>query len=53
VRRSAVTARAPKRFRARVRVRGLRPGVYRLEVSAAERGTTLGKLRVSRRIEIR
>jgi hypothetical protein len=34
-------------------VRGLRPGVYRLEVSAAERGTTLGKLRVSRRIEIR
>ncbi len=33
--------------------RGLRPGVYRLEVSAAERGTKLGKLRTSRRIVIR
>lgn len=53
VRRAAVAARAGDGFRARVRVSGLRPGLYRLEVSAAERGTTLGKLNIARRIEIR
>lgn len=53
VRRAAVAGRAGDGFRARVRVSGLRPGLYRLEVSAAERGTTLGKLHISRRIEIR
>ena len=53
VRRAALVARAGDGFRARVRVRGLRPGLYRLEVSAAERGTTLGKLHIARRIEIR
>jgi hypothetical protein len=52
IRRAAVTGREGG-FRARVRVAGLRPGLYRLEVRAAERGTTLGRLAISRRIEIR
>ncbi len=53
VRRAAVVAPRADGFRARVPVSGLRPGLYRLEVSASERGTSLGRLHISRRIEIR
>ena len=52
VRRTAV-ARRDGGFRLKLPVSGLRPGLYRLEVSAAERGTTLGRLTIARRIEIR
>jgi hypothetical protein len=31
----------------------LRPGTYRLEVRAAEAGTTLGRLTIVRRVTIR
>ena len=40
-------------FRLRVRVRGLRPGVYRLEVSVVEPGERAGPLTISRRVQIR
>ena len=53
VRRAAVVAPRADGFRARVPVSGLRPGLYRLEVSASERGTSLGRLHIARRIEIR
>lgn len=52
VRRTALSRRGGG-FRVRVPVRGLRPGLYRLEVRAAERGTSLGGLSIARRIEIR
>ena len=42
--RTAVAAPRAVGFRPRVPLRGLRPGLYRLEVSAAERGTSLGRL---------
>jgi subtilisin family serine protease len=48
-----VARRGPARFRLAVRGRGLRPGTYRLEVRAAEAGTTLGRLTIVRRVTIR
>jgi hypothetical protein len=51
--RAAMTSAAPGRFRLAVRIRGLRPGAYRLELRAPERGRRMGDLRLTRRIEIR
>jgi hypothetical protein len=53
VAKAAASARGPARFRLSVPGRALRPGVYRLEVSAAEAGTTLGRLHIVRRVTVR
>jgi subtilisin family serine protease len=53
VARSRVTARVPARFRLAVPGRALRPGSYRLEVTAAEPGTSLGRLRIVRHVTVR
>ncbi|HTI35034.1 MAG TPA: S8 family serine peptidase [Miltoncostaea sp.] len=53
VAKAASSARGPARFRLSVPGRALRPGVYRLEVSAAEAGTTLGRLHIVRRVTVR
>lgn len=44
-------AGGPSGFRLALPVRGLRPGPYRLEVRASERGS--GALAITRRVEIR
>ena len=53
LRRAALAGGRAQRFRVRVRVRGLKRGRYLVEVSAAERGTTLGRLHMSRTVRIR
>ena len=53
VSRSGVAASGPVGFRLRMPARGLAPGVYRLEVSAAEPGTDLGRLQLVRRVVVR
>jgi subtilisin family serine protease len=53
VAKARVARRGPARFRLAVRGRALRPGTYRLEVRAAERGTTLGRLTIVRRVTFR
>ena len=51
VARAAMVSRRAAAFRMKVRVRGLRPGEYRLEVRARERRR--GALVLTRRIEVR
>jgi hypothetical protein len=51
--RAGLARATPGRFRVAVRIRGLRPGTYRLEVRAPERGRRVGDLRLVRRVEIR
>ena len=53
VRRTALVGGRAEGFRVQVRTRGLRAGAYRVEVTASERGTTLGRLQMSRRVSIR
>jgi hypothetical protein len=53
VAKAAIGSRGPTRFRLAVPGRALRPGTYRLEVSAAEPGTDLGRLHLVRRITVR
>jgi len=53
VARAVVARRGPARFRLSVPGRALRPGTYRLEVRAAEAGTTLGRLTIVRRVTVR
>jgi subtilisin family serine protease len=53
VAKAVVARRGPARFRLRVPGRALRPGTYRLEVRAAEAGTTLGRLTIVRRLTVR
>ncbi len=53
LRHTALAGRRAKSFRVRVPVRGLKPGRYVVEVRAAERGTTLGTLEMSRSVRIR
>jgi hypothetical protein len=53
LRRTALAGGRAERFRLRVPVRGLRPGRYVVEMTAAEHGTTLGTLRMSRSVQIR
>jgi hypothetical protein len=52
-RRAEVSSARPGRFRLAVRIRGLEPGTYRLEMRAPERGRRVGDLRLTRRVEIR
>jgi subtilisin family serine protease len=47
-----VATSGPAGFRLAVAVRGLRPGAYRLEVSAAEPGSRAGSLTIIRRVRI-
>lgn len=51
--RAVLPAARPGRFRLTVPIGRLRPGPYRLWVSAPERGSRVGRLRIVRRIEIR
>lgn len=51
--RAVLPSARPGRFRLAVRIGRLRPGTYRLEVSAPERGSRVGRLHIVRRIEIR
>ncbi len=53
VAKAVVASRGPARFRLVVPGRALRPGTYRLEVRAAEAGTTLGRLTIVRRVTVR
>ncbi len=53
VAKAVVAAHGPARFRLAVPGRALRPGTYRLEVSAAEPGTDLGRLHIVRRLTVR
>lgn len=50
VARGSLAASGASRFRMTVPVRGLRPGTYVLELRAAERGSTVGRLRLTRRV---
>jgi hypothetical protein len=53
VAKAVVARRGPARFRLAVPGRALRPGAYRLEIRAAEAGTTLGRLTIVRRVTVR
>ena len=53
VARRSLAARPASRFRMTVPIRGLRPGAYVLELRAAEQGSPVGRLRLTRRIVIR
>jgi subtilisin family serine protease len=53
VAKAAIGSSGPTRFRLSVPGRALRRGTYRLEVSAAESGTDLGRLHLVRRITVR
>jgi hypothetical protein len=53
VARSAAIVRRPSRFRLALRVRGLAPGVYRLDLRAAEGRSSVGRLRISRQVVVR
>jgi subtilisin family serine protease len=52
VARAALGPARPGGFRLELPIARLRPGAYRLEVRASEPGTTLGTLRLTRRVEI-
>jgi hypothetical protein len=53
VSRTGIAASGPVHFRLRMPARGLAPGAYRLEVTAAEPGTDLGRLHIVRRILVK
>jgi hypothetical protein len=53
VSRTAVATRAAVGFRLKMSLRGLAPGAYRLELTAGEAGTRLGRLPLIRRIVVR
>ena len=52
VAKSALKARGKGTFRLGLPIGRLKPGVYALDVRASERGTSLGSLRLTRRIDI-
>jgi subtilisin family serine protease len=52
VAKAALGARGKGGFRLVLPIGGLKPGLYALDVRASERGTSLGSLRLTRRIEI-
>ena len=52
VAKAALGARGKGGFRLVLPIGGLKPGIYALDVRASERGTSLGSLRLTRRIEI-
>jgi hypothetical protein len=53
VSRTAVATSGAVGFRLRMPLRGLAPGAYRLELTAGEPGTRLGRLRLIRRLVVR
>jgi hypothetical protein len=53
VARTALATSGAVGFRLRMPLRGLAPGAYRLELTAGEPGTRLGRLRLIRRIVVR